>query len=620
MSKLLGVFAVMLFGGSCFAQDAGGSPGWVVLPIHDYTTLRAKAFPPPERITLAPVQATLTRIDYDLHIEGAVAAGRASLTVDVLKDGWVRIPIPQGLLVRDARLGGARLSLVPTPDDPKQLSAVLSQRGRSVLLLDVAFTVSTAGAEERLSLPVGASGVTRSVVSLAPQDLDVTVTGGYLAEKAPGRWLAFAKGSQPLTFAWRRKIEERRVELPPRVRAALTQLFGLGEDATALNAEVSVEMIQGAATQLRIAVPDTVTINQVPGANVGDWEVKNGELIVRFLDPVESSTRFTISAEARLPRDGHIAVPLLRVLDAERESGGAAVEVLGAGEIKNARAQGLDAADAAELGTMVAARQSPSMAAFRIRSGGGDRWLEVDVARYDQQAVLTANIEEARYRVLLTVDGKTLVQARYAVRNNQRNFVGVTLPAGARIWSSSLAGRPVRPGQAADGSLLFPLAKGRAGDEAPPFAVEMIYSVSGNVWDNDGLSTLVLPVLDLPVSRSGLVLYFPPGFRLSPKPGAFRVQPYEPPASPVLNGSAAGTLERDGGTLRVNGAPSSVQQSLVDRYRAENVARKTAERLPLKVSFPTIGPSAFLVSELTGERSGALIEMEYHKDKKGGVR
>jgi len=276
MSKLYGVLAVMLFGGSCFAQDNGGSPGWVVLPIHDYAALRTKAFPPPERTAQAPVQATLTRIDYDLRIEGAVASGRASLTVDVLKDGWVRIPIPQGLLVRDARLGSERLSLVPTPENPKQLSAVLSQRGRSILLLDVAFTVSTAGAEERLSLPVGASGVTRSIVSLAPQDLDVTVTGGYMAEKSAGRWLAYAQGSRPLTFAWRKKIEERRVELPARLRTSLTQLFGLGEDATSLNAEVTVEMMQGAATQLKIAVPDTVTINQVPGANVGDWDVRNG--------------------------------------------------------------------------------------------------------------------------------------------------------------------------------------------------------------------------------------------------------------------------------------------------------------------------------------------------------
>ena len=72
MSKLYGVLAVMLFGGSCFAQDNGGSPGWVVLPIHDYAALRTKAFPPPERTAQAPVQATLKKADGQKHITATV--------------------------------------------------------------------------------------------------------------------------------------------------------------------------------------------------------------------------------------------------------------------------------------------------------------------------------------------------------------------------------------------------------------------------------------------------------------------------------------------------------------------------------------------------------------------
>ncbi len=75
-----------------------------------------------------------------------------------------------------------------------------------------------------------------------------------------------------------------------------------------------------------------------------------------------------------------------------------------------------------------------------------------------------ANIEEARYQVLTSNQGKTLVDARYAVRNNQRNFVKITLPPGAVLWSTLLSGKPVRPGQASDGSLLLPLAKAHAGE------------------------------------------------------------------------------------------------------------------------------------------------------------
>src|SRR5512133_4172573 len=97
--------------------------------------------------------------------------------------------------------------------------------------------------------------------------------------------------------------------------------------------------------------------------------MKNGELAVTFLEPVEHSARFVISGEARLPRDGVIEVPLLRLLNIERDTGGVAVEILGAGEIKDQKAQGLEDADASDLGAMIATRQSPALVAFRARAG-----------------------------------------------------------------------------------------------------------------------------------------------------------------------------------------------------------------------------------------------------------
>src|SRR5947209_3715955 len=70
------------------AQETPGGPshiaGWVVIPVDDYRVLRAKAYPPDHDPEPPPLDATLTRVDYDLHVAGDVAAGRANLTVDVL--------------------------------------------------------------------------------------------------------------------------------------------------------------------------------------------------------------------------------------------------------------------------------------------------------------------------------------------------------------------------------------------------------------------------------------------------------------------------------------------------------------------------------------------------------
>ncbi len=619
-----------------FAQDTShsSSPGWVVIPIDEYQALRSRAYPPERDPDPPPVEATLTRVDYDLRVAGRLATGRASLTVDVLKDGWVRVPIPSGLLVREARLNGKLVSLIAggAGKSGGHLSAVLSHPGRAVLLLDIALPVASVAGDESISLPSSSSGVTRASVQLPRQGVDVKLNGGLLAKESEAggesTWLVYARGNEPLTFTWRRKLDDHHSTLPLRMRGSLTQLIGLGEDATSVYAEVKLDIVQGAAREAKVQLPSQVTVNQVSGAMVADWEVKSGELTVTFLEPVEQSAGFIIVGETRTPRDGKIDIPVLRLADAERETGGVAVEVLGAGEIKQAKQQGLEEVDATDLGEMVASRQSPSLAAFRFRSGDAKviRSLNVDVARYTQQAVLMALVEEARYQVLMSKEGKLLIRARYAVRNNQRNFLKIQLPAGAAIWSATLGGAPVRPGQAPDGSLLLPLEKSRAGEEVPVFPVEIIYLSRDTVWTDHGKARLTLPALDLPISRTGLLLYYPPLFKVSADPGAFRTEQYEEPASLALNPTGV-TAEDDKTTVAK--LPQSTPEygrnagqvvAMVEKFHKDTVGGIGARVLPISVTFPAFGPSIFLVSELTGENKSPGIDLTYQRDKKEGGR
>jgi hypothetical protein len=643
------------------AQNAPHSPGWVVLPVEEYRTLHARAYPTAGDPEPPPVEATLTRVDYELRINGDLASGRATLTVDVLKDGWVRVPIPSGLLVREARLDGRLVSLVPSTAGKSggQPSALLSHPGRAILLLDIALPVVLSAGEESISLPSTTSGVCRAAVQLPRQGVDLKLSGGLVSEKSESatesKWIAYGRGNEPLTFTWRRKTEDHRTTQPLRLRGSLTQLLGLGEDATSINAEVNLEVTQGAAHEVRIEIPEKVTINQVLGAVVADWEVKSGQLSVTFLEPVEQRARFVITGETRSPREGQIEVPILRLVDTERETGGVAVEVLGAGEIKDVKSEGLESADATDLGEMVASRQSQSLTAFRFRSSAAKlaRSLTVEVARYTPQAVLLANVEEARYQVLISSEGKILVQARYAIRNNQRNFLKISLPPGATLWSASLAGKAVRPGQSPDGSLLLPLDKARSGEEAPEFAVEVVYLARGNAWNDKGQFRLVMPALDLPVSRTGLLVYHPPMFKVIPEQGAFRMETYANPSSAALNPPAAFGSGAGGVSAGISGGASAIAssgpaamremaaaplspfdvdgkdevkakqaqaatQSLLDKFRADALAGKRAGILPIRVSFPVFGPSLYLVSELTGENQAPIANLTYQHDKKAG--
>jgi hypothetical protein len=584
--------------------------GWVVLPIDEYRALRERANPPAPPAPSPPVDATLTRIDYDLRVDAESISGRALLTIDVLKDGWSRIQLPAGLKARDARLDGRPVPLVDGP--PPQV--LLPRAGRSVLSLDIVAAFSSSAGAESLALPPSSAPISRVTLALPRNGVDLTVAGGFLADHAEAagesRWTAYGRPNQPLTLSWKRKVDDRRAELPLRVRARLTSMVGLSEEVCLTSTAVRVEVVQGLAREIALQLPPGLIVNQVDGATVGDWDVVNGTLRVRSLDPIAAEMSFVVQAEARVPREGAIAVPLVRMPSAERESGGVAVDVVGAGEMSGRETRNLEPADPSDLGDIVAGRESPSMLAFRMKplAGGEPRSLAVTVVRYTPQAVLIANVEEARYRALASEDGRLLVEARYAVRNNQRSFLKVALPRGAAVWSAEVAGRPVRPGIADADAVLLPLEKGRAGVEAPTFVVGIVYLQQIASWNDKGQARIELPAIDLPVSRTGVELHFSPRFTVAAQPGTFRVQ-NDP-------GAFAEALRQPVLTMEVraeSGAPAAGLQALVDRFRKDAGSRVVAGALPVRVAFPAFGPSIFLAAELTEEGRAPALDLTFKR-------
>jgi hypothetical protein len=589
-------------------QTPAPADGWVVLPVDEYRTLRERANPLPALPPAPPVDATLTRLDYDLRVDGDTVSGRATLTIDVLRDGWTRVQIPAGLMVREATLDGQPVALVDGPP----LHVLLARAGRSLLALDIVVPLAAAAGAESIALPPSPSPITRVRLTLPRSGVDLSLAGGFVADRAEtageSRWTAFGRPGQPMTMTWKRRVDDRRADQPLRVRARITEVAGLAEDVCQITAAVRIEILQGLAREVALTIPAGLVVNQVNGATVADWDASGGLLLVKLLEPTATEVSFVVSGDARTPRDGSIAVPLLRVPSAERETGGVAVDVAGAGEISGRQTSGFDPADPSELGDLVAGRESPSMIAFRSRplEGTDARSLTVGVVRYTPQAVFIANVEEARYRALAVEDGRLLVEARYAIRNNQRSFLKATLPAGSTVWSARVGGRPIRPGVAEADAVLLPLEKGRPGEDAPIGVVELVYIQPIDAWIDKGHARIDLPALDLPVSRTGVELHYSPRFRVDPQPGSFRVTndpgpfvaalrpaPPQPPSSPQVSADR-----------HVEGL-----QALVDRFKNEGGGRTVVGALPVSVGFPAVGPSVFLAAELTAEASAPSVDL-----------
>jgi hypothetical protein len=626
--------------------------GWVALTIADYLKLRDQANPRPVLPAPPPARATVSETAYELVAGEGLATGTAELAIDVLDDGWVEVPLPASLFVRSGRIGGRPLALADgrsggdTSPHSGSRRILLSRKGRSLVTLEVAVPITEAGGTESVQLPPAAGGLVRAVFTVPRGDVVIAASGGAIVERsadaAAHRVTAHAGFGQALGLSWSRKRDTTAASLPTRLRGQLQHVVGLGEETALVTARVTIDVLRGGATAFTLRVPEGLVINQVQGAHVADWDIQGAALTITLLDRVDRQVAVLVSGEFRPPASGRIAVPLLHLADAERETGAVAVEVLWAGEVTRHEAHGLDPADPTELGDLLSGRLSPAIVAFRYRGDqpAAPRSLALTLTRYAPQEVLLAAVDEARYRALVSEDGKALVEGRLAVRNNQRSFLALTLPGGATLWSVAVDGRPVRPGTGPKGSVLVPLPKRRAGADAARVIVGLMYADKAAAWGSSGDWRLTLPAIDLPVQQMGLTVKHSPRYRLTPLPSDFHAQAVEPPLSQVLKLDAEKEESGLGQELKtqepiaqdrthaanrpVSPAPVVVPTEprpeaggrlrggrdeddgaslggLVERFQREARGVRSVGTLPVLVAFPDSGPGLYLAAALTAE-------------------
>ena len=178
------------------AQAPVTPDGWVVLPVDEYRALRERAFPPPPPPSRPPVDATLTRIDYDLRLENESVVGHAVLTIDVLRDGWTRVQIPAGLMVRDAKIDTQPVPLVEGPPS----HVLLSRAGRLALTLDIVVPLASSGGRDSIALPASAAPMARATLALPRSGIELSVAGGFVVDRAESasdsRWTAIGRPNQ----------------------------------------------------------------------------------------------------------------------------------------------------------------------------------------------------------------------------------------------------------------------------------------------------------------------------------------------------------------------------------------------------------------------------------------
>lgn len=307
------------------------------------------------------------------------------------------------------------------------------------------------------------------------------------------------------------------VKLSPFVRelarfdAVIDTLYSLGEGVLRAAATLEITVKAGSFAGLEVVLPDGINILSASAPSLREHRVVEGKdgkktLALAFTREMEGAVRVELVWEKVLSQgDNELAVPLVHVTGAVVEHGRLAIEALSAVEVQELQASRMNRVDASELPQKLVLRTTnPILLAYHYVHADPPAALKLSVKRHAEVAVQVAAIDSAHYQTLWTRDGVALTRARYTVRNRGKQFLRVTLPTGATVWSAELAGQAVKPASDESGAVLVPLL-----NASEAFEVVLVYLVKGEPMGFSGEVEAELLVPDLIETESTWEVFLP---------------------------------------------------------------------------------------------------------------
>jgi hypothetical protein len=332
----------------------------------------------------------------------------------------------------------------------------------------------------------------------------------------------------PATSPWKLVVATENIE--SWVRAEVVNWITLGESLASGRALVRYEIQNAPVKEFRLRVPAAFKNVEITGANIRRRDQNAEEWRVELQNKVVGAQVLTVTWEQpwSVKEQGKEALfdaAGVEVLAVERETGLLAVIAKSPLQVapKDASAE-LIRADVQELPDWAGRADESTVLVYRYLRTGYK--LSIAAQRFAHAEVLQALVDNARLTTVVADDGQMMTELALSVRNNGRQFLEITLPQGAQVWSAFVAGQAVKP-SLRDGKLLLPLE--RSGDAAVP--IELIYVSAEKFPRTKGPVALASPALDVPVKNARWELFLPPDYGYSRFAGTMT---REPDAAPVL--------------------------------------------------------------------------------------
>jgi hypothetical protein len=306
-----------------------------------------------------------------------------------------------------------------------------------------------------------------------------------------------------------------------RFDARIDTLVSLGDVTTTASAAVDVHIKSGSLSELSVALPEGASVLEVSAPSLREHRVEDvgGHPTVHmwFTQEMEGDLRVELRWERiASANEADVAAPMAHVEGVDVEQGRIAIEATAAVEVAAREAEGLSPMDLSELPEELVLRSTnPILLAFRYAHASPAPLLALSVARHQEVTLRNASIDEAHYTTLVTDDGLAVTTATWTVRNDGAQFLRISLPDGAEVWSARVGGQPETPALESDAEGDAPVILLGVLRSTEPFVVELTYATPVSRMGLLGRLHVPLARPDLVVSHAQWDVYLPADARWS---------------------------------------------------------------------------------------------------------
>jgi hypothetical protein len=302
----------------------------VFLSYKEFQRLWRAAQGKPTAVSEAPFEYLVSTARFHGDVKEEIATLRLELTMDVLNDGWVQVPLGLGeVAVSEATLLNTQNSkIAPLLRVVNgEYILVAKGKGRYVLTLDFVRQLETQPGLAVLKYRIPSAAITTLELLIPEENLKVDVqpmlaatTSQVEVEGAKAtRLQAFLGSAKDVRLSWKPKTEAA-AELEPVVICEQFQHINVAEALISHEVTLDYNIHRGGVGSFAIQLPGEFRVTDVSGANIAKWDIETSDdaagrqmLQVKLFSAAKDKYTLTVKME-RFLQEAQAQVQLVPIM------------------------------------------------------------------------------------------------------------------------------------------------------------------------------------------------------------------------------------------------------------------------------------------------------------------